>query len=140
MRTLALSVTAMLVLAGAGRAPDLAAYVGREPFEPVRGITFFRHPAVTRAVGIAVGNVSLAREILSPTGPSGMVEETPIGFRTDGCQAHNCGDHHWTVEVARGGTAATVCYHDGATMGQKSRWYMPGRPSAMRPGTCFAPG
>ena len=140
MRTLALAMTAMLLLAAAGRAPDLAAYVGKEPFESVRGVTFFRHPAVTRAVGAVVGSVPLTREILNPTGPSSPVEATATGFKADGCQAHNCGDHHWTFEVAQGGAAATVCYHDAATMGQKSRWYMPGRPSAMRPGTCFAPG
>lgn len=125
------------LLIGAAAPPPLSAYAGHYPFDRVRGITFFDHPRFRAAVTAAVPDRRVRRWIIEPSGPV-----APIGRRRDGrlvswgCEAHNCGPHNWTVLIDAAGRRAEVCYYDASVMGQRSRWYAPGRAPALRNGGC----
>lgn len=139
MRRVLLFTPILVLLAAAPAAPDLAAYAGKEPFEPVGKVTFFHHPAVVAGVAKVVPSPALRKMMLAPSGPSGPVVVTTAAVTADGCEVHNCGDHNWTIAIARPTRAATVCYHDAKSMGQRSRWYLaPGR-TELRDGSCIQP-
>lgn len=136
MRQLLPVIGAGAVLAAAAL-PPLDVYIDKEPFENVRGVSFFKHPAVREAVAAVVPSAPLRAMMLAPTGPSGPVVATGAAVKADGCEAHNCGDHNWTIEIDRATLAARVCYHDAATMGPRSRWFLAAGLAEMRAGSCL---
>lgn len=111
-------------VAGQDNRTPLTAYVGRYPRDAVEGVAFFDRTEVANALIEVVPEERLRHLI---TGRD--VVATPI-FRqgkmiaAHGCEPHNCGDHDWTVLVSVDGNreSATVCHHDAATMGDRSRW------------------
>jgi hypothetical protein len=114
----------------------LEVYAGHYPFDAVGGVRFLDQPAVVRAVTPLVPDARIRALVLGGDGPG-----TPIALQAGklvawGCETHNCGDHDWTISIAPDGGAASVCYHDAATMQEKARWYLaPGR-TEMRDGDC----
>jgi hypothetical protein len=114
-------------------APDLSVYAGKYPTEPVNGLSFLQHPRVRAAVEAAVPSRSVRAWILDRRG-----QQTPIAVRGDrviswGCEDRNCNGRDWTLFIDRAGTAVQICYHVGETMHDRSRWFVTGRPSELRP-------
>jgi hypothetical protein len=126
-------------LPGQAQTTPLTAYVGKYPHDAVGGVDFYDRSEVANGLIAAVGDAPLRTRIRGRTGP-----ETPI-FRRGrqvaawGCEAHNCGDHNWTVLIDPTGGKTEVCYHDTATMGDRSRWYAGDAP-VLRAGACPAEG
>lgn len=128
------AVRAPTPVAGQAQTTPLTAYVGKYPHDAVGGVDFFDRTDVANALIDAVGDQKLRSLIRGRSGP-----ETPIflaGQRVGawGCEAHNCGDHNWTLLVDPKGKAE-ACHHDAATMGQRSAWYAGAAP-VTRPGGC----
>lgn len=122
-------------IAGQAQTTPLTAYVGKYPHDAVGGVDFFDRTDVANGLIAAVGDAKLRSLIRGRSGP-----ETPIFARGKriaawGCEAHDCGDHNWTVMVDPSGGKTEVCYHDSATMGDRSRWYAGGAP-ILRAGAC----
>lgn len=114
---------------------DYAAYVGKYPFDEIGGARFLSRPEVISAVRAALGNDALFRTISATEGPS-----TPMFARGGkvgswACEAHNCGDHQWTVLFDPATRSAEVCYHNAETTGTNSLWYAGGR-ETRRDGDC----
>jgi hypothetical protein len=131
-------IAAILLTTAAATPPSLISYKDKYPFGEVRGVTFFKHPLVQAAVAKAVKNPKLRIMLLSPTGPSGRVQWTARGLRADGCQAHNCGYHQWTIDMDLGGTAAIICYYNADTLPGRTRWFLPNGREEIRNATgCF---
>ncbi|WP_414901129.1 hypothetical protein ACMT1E_14515 [Sphingomonas flavalba] len=109
----------------------LSGYVGKYPFDEVGGATFLANPLVTGAVTAAVGDKAVLDWVLNPgAGPSGPIILKDGRLLSTGCQAHNCGDHRWTILIDPAGTAAQVCYHNAETMGEAGQWYSGGKREA----------
>jgi hypothetical protein len=127
----------LLAMAAAAPAPDLGAYAGKYPFDKVRGVTFLAHPVVTAAVARIVPSAPLRKTILDPdAGPADTISVAPASVHSWACQAHNCGDHQWSITIDRKSREGVVCLHDAATMGERSRWYLAAGRTEMRGGNC----
>jgi len=106
---------------------DLGAYVGHYPFDKVGGVSFIVNPKVLAAVRKTVTDKEILRWVTDPSaGPSDTVYRKDGKIAAWSCQAHNCGDHNWTVLIDSAGTSAELCYHDAEKTGADSRWYAPG--------------
>lgn len=117
----------------------LFAHVGRLPSDVVNGTTFLADPRVRAAVEAAVTDAEVRRWVLRED-----VTSSPIGSRdgrivATGCEAHNCGPHHWSILIDAEGTSAEVCYARNSTL-ERSTWYVAGRPPEERLGDCPASG
>lgn len=115
----------------------LFAHVGRLPRDVVNGTTFLADPRVRAAVEAAVADPEVRRWVLRED-----VTSSPIGSRdgriiATGCEAHNCGPHHWSILIDSEGTSAEVCYARNSTL-ERSTWYVAGRPAEERAGDCPA--
>ena len=112
---------------GQANTTPLSAYVGHYPRDAVAGVNFFDRTEVARTLNRAVGDQNIRSLITKAQGPATPIFALPGGrVASWGCEAHNCGGHHWTVIVANDPEAGRVCYHDEASMGGKSRWYAGG--------------
>lgn len=115
----------------------LFAHVGRLPSDVVNDTTFLADPRVRAAVEAAVTDAQVRRWVLRED-----VTSSPIGSRdgriiATGCEAHNCGPHHWTILIDTEGTRAEVCYAQNSTL-ERATWYVAGRPPEERAGDCPA--
>lgn len=124
---------------GQAQTTPLTAYVGKYPHNAVGGVDFFDRTDVANGLINAVGDEGVRKLVRGREGP-----QTPVflqGGRVAslGCEAHNCGDHNWTVLIDPKDGKAEVCYHDTAKMGETSRWYAGAAPVS-RPGSCPAQG
>ena len=113
----------------------LFAHVGRLPSDVVNGTTFLADSRVRAAVEAAVADAEVRRWVLRED-----VTSNPIGSRdgriiATGCEAHNCGPHHWTILIDTEGTRAEVCYAQNSTL-ERATWYIAGRPPEERRGDC----
>ena len=131
---------ALLLAAGTGAAlaaPDLAAYVGKYPYEAVGGVTFVAHPAVVAGVKQAVRDRGVRTWVLSPDTVQSPIVDSGGVLLSQACEPHNCGDHAWTILIHVETGSTDVCYHDSAEMGpDQSRWYMAQGTNEMRAGGC----
>jgi hypothetical protein len=123
----------------AAAAGPLSAHVGRLPSDVVNGTTFLADPRVRAAVEAAVTDAEVRRWVLRED-----VTSSPIGRRdgrivATGCEAHNCGPHHWSILIDPEGTSAEVCYARNSTL-ERSTWYVAGRPAEERQGDCPSSG
>jgi len=108
--------------------PALGGYAGHYPFDKVGGVAFLDDPAVVAAVDSLVPDAAVRKLVLGGDGPGTPIATHGGKLIAWGCETHNCGDHDWTIEIAPDGSAPAVCYHDAATMHDRSRWYTaPGR-------------
>lgn len=117
-------------------APSLTRYAGHYPFDKVGGVAFLDATAVVAAVKAVVPDAAVRRSVLSGDGPG-----TPITMRGGkliawGCETHDCSDHDWSILIARDGGGVQVCYHDAATMQERSRWYSAPAKATLRGGDC----
>lgn len=120
-RLLILPIAGLLLMAAQkSSVPGVAAYVGKYPFDKVRGMTFLRHPRVRAAV------LTHAPKPVQPW-VFGNVTASPIGQRggqilSGACEPHNCGSHNWTVVIGAGQKAA-ICHFDAEQAG-RAQWFM----------------
>lgn len=118
----------------------LSGYAGHYPFDAVGGVRFLDQPAVVRAVTALVPDAKIRALVLGGDGPGTPIVRQAGKLVAWGCETHNCGGHDWTISISPDGAAASVCYHDAATMQEKARWYLaPGR-NEMRDGDCPSGG
>lgn len=115
----------------------LAAYIGKYPFDKVDGKTFYDQPIIKAAVAKAVPEKDIAKMVSEAgDGPAGPIAKIDGKVAAWACEAHNCGDHNWTILADGAAATAQVCYHDFETMQEQSRWYDGTGASAMKPGGC----
>ena len=104
-------------------APALSKYLGKYPSEPVKGVSFWRHPIVRRKVEQFIGdaetvNLILGGEVESPIEAAGE----PYLFAY-ACQPHNCNSHNWAVSISLDGRDVEVCYFNQYEGRVQSGWY-----------------
>lgn len=104
--------------------PDLARYVGKNPFDEVDRVQFLDHPVVQSAVKAAVKDAVIRKWILAAgSNPWHPVWRHGDDLVTWGCQQRGCEHRSWTIVITTATKSATVCFErDGV-----SRWYSPGR-------------
>jgi hypothetical protein len=124
-------------LPGQAHTVPLAGFVGHYPDEPVDGVNFFDRTEVATALDGAVTDAKLRRAIIHNTGPRTPIFRAGARIATWGCEAHNCGNHNWTLLIDPVSGKGEVCMFDGTSSG--SRWYA-GGPPVVRPGGCPANG
>jgi hypothetical protein len=113
------------------------AYVGKYPSDKVSGVSWDEHPAVKAGVRATVTDAAARKAILELEGPASEITLYQGKVAGWACEAHNCGDHQWTVLVDPKTGATDVCYHDAAKLPEKSRWFMAGGKVEQRPGNCI---
>lgn len=118
-------------LPGQAHTTPLAGYVGHYPDEPVDGVGFFDRTEVATAIDGAVTDAKLRRTIVRNGGPRTPVFRVGARIASWGCEAHDCGDHNWTVLVDPATGRGEVCVHEGG----RTRWHA-GGPPVMRSGDC----
>ncbi len=125
----------------AAPAPDLAAYVGKYPFDVVNGHRFLDHPAVEAAIAAAVPDAKMRAGIGFADNSLGLPIVRVAGGRIliwgGAWRAED--RYNWAVVIAPDGTKPEVCIYDGVGYGQdfqSSMWFEPGQPGAMKQGTC----
>lgn len=116
--------------------PDLKGYVGKYPFDAVNGVTFFNHPMVVSAVTASVTDGTIRATVLAASGPSAPIELDGNAVRAWACEAHNCGDHQWTISVDPSSGEARVCYYDADSLPDSARWFLPAGKMEQRAGNC----
>ncbi|MEG3163534.1 hypothetical protein U1701_02890 [Sphingomonas sp. PB2P19] len=126
-------------LPGQAQTTPLTAYVGKYPHDAVDGVGFYDRSEVANGLVAAVGDPALRERIRGRSGPENPIFQRGKQIAAWGCEAHNCGDHNWTVLIDPTRGKTQVCYHDTATMGTRSRWYADAAP-VLRAGACPAEG
>ena len=127
--------TAAPVKAGA---PDLAAYVGKYPFDKVDGVAFGDHPIVKAGIAATVTDARVRTAITTTAGPSAPIEMIDGKVASWSCQQHKCGEHQWTIFVDPATGATDVCYVNDPAMTNDSRWFLAGGKEERRKGDCAA--
>ena len=115
---------------------DLAAYVGKYPFDKVGGTSFLDAPAVRRAVAATVPDKAVRDWIFEKAGPQSPIVLKDGKLLAWGCQQHNCGAHNWTIAIDPAGTAADICYFDETTDTAQAKWYLASGGTEMRKDSC----
>lgn len=115
---------------------SLAGYAGKYPFDTVNGTAFLADSRVVAGVDSAVSDPVIRKLVLDGGGPAGPIVNKGGRLLAWGCEAHNCGDHNWTIAITPDATSTQVCYHDQASTHGQSRWYLAGGKSELRPGDC----
>ena len=121
-------------IAGQAQTTPLSAYVGHYPNDPVDGVTFFDRTEVATALESAVTDAELRRTIIRSEGPGTPIFRTGRRIASQGCEAHACDDHQWTVIVDPASGKGEVCVREGG----RTLWHSGGPPVA-RPGECPSP-
>lgn len=118
-------------LPGQAHTIPLAAYVGHYPDEPVDGVNFFDRTEVATALDEAVTDAKLRSTIVRSSGPRTPVFRVGPRIASWGCEAHDCGDHNWTLLIDPATGKGEVCVHEGG----RTRWHA-GGPPVTRAGDC----
>ncbi|KTE05655.1 hypothetical protein [Sphingopyxis sp. H115] len=119
-------------------APDLAAYVGKYPFDKVDGVAFGDHPLVKAGIAATVTDARVRTAITTTAGPSSPIEMIDGKVASWSCQQHKCGEHQWTIFVDPATGATDVCYVNDPAMTNDSRWFLAGGKEERRKGDCAA--
>lgn len=122
-------------------AANLAAYVGKYPFDVVNGHRFLDHPAVKAAIAAAVPDAKQRATIAFADNSLGLPIVRVAGGRilVWGGEWRAEDRYNWAVVIAPDGTKPEVCIYDGLGYGQdfqSSMWLEPGQPGVMKQGTC----
>lgn len=83
----------------------------------------------------AVGDPKLRHMVIGRDGVTIPIFAYRGRIAAHGCEAHDCAAHNWTFVMSPDGGSASLCLHDAATMGDRSRWYDNDAP-VLRPGDC----
>ena len=118
-------------LPGQANTTPLMAYVGRYPDEPVDGVNFFDRTEVATALDAAVTDSALRRLVVRNAGPRTPVFRLGSRIASWGCEAHDCGDHNWTLLIDPANGTGELCVREGG----RTRWHQ-GGPPVVRPGAC----
>lgn len=118
-------------LPGQAHTQPLAAYVGHYPDDPVDGVNFFDRTEVATALDQAVTDPALRRAVVRADGPRTPIFRAGNRVASWGCEAHNCGDHNWTLLVDPATGKGELCAHEGG----RTLWRAGGPPET-RPGDC----
>jgi hypothetical protein len=134
MRVIRLFLFAV-VLSAASPPPGVASFVGKYPFDKIRGVSFLTHPRVKGAVRAAVFEHMVAEEVL------GDAVTVPITKRGSlmiswACRPHDCADVNWTVVILSPNGPAAVWYHNAELKGAQSRWFIGGFAKFRNAGDC----
>ncbi len=113
-------------LPGQAHVTPLAAYVGHYPDEPVDGVGFFDRTEVATALDGAVTDAGLRRAIIHSDGPRTPVFRVGSRIASWGCEAHDCGNHNWTLLVDPASGKGEVCVRQGG----RTLWHAGGPPVA----------
>ncbi|WP_411339862.1 hypothetical protein V6U71_18770 [Sphingopyxis sp. J-6] len=124
--------------APAAGAPDLAAYVGKYPFDKVDGIAFGDHPLVKAGIAATVKDARIRTAITTTQGPSAPIETIDGKIASWSCQQHKCGEHQWMVLVDPKTGATDVCYMNDPAMVDDARWFLANGKEEKRDGDCAA--
>ena len=119
-----------------GDAKNLAAYVGKYPFDKVDGVAWDDHPAVKAGLAATVKDAKVLKAIQTLEGPSAPIEMHDGKIMAWACQQHNCGPHQWAVLVDPATGATDVCYYDEAASATDARWFLAGGKEERRKGNC----
>ncbi len=102
----------------------------------LNGVKWNDNPLVKTGIEKTVSDAAARKAILSLPGPASMIALYQGKVASWACEAHNCGDHQWTVMLDPKTAAADVCYHNEAkTLGQ-SRWFLATGKVDTRAGNC----
>jgi hypothetical protein len=120
---------------------DLSAYVGKYPFDVVKGHRFLDHPAVKAAIAAAVPDAKQRAAVTFEDDGLGLPIVRVKGGRILiwGGAKRAEDQFNWAVVIAPDGSKPEVCIYDGVGYGedfQSSQWFEPGEPSIMKQGTC----
>ena len=121
-------------LPGQRQLTPLTAYVGHYPSDAVDGVGFFDRTEVATALNEAVIDPLVRRTIMNGRGPQTPIFASGTRVASWGCEAHDCGDHNWTLFVDPATKKGIACYHEAA-MGDRSHWYAGAAP-VTKPGGC----
>ena len=121
-------------LPGQVQTTPLTAYVGHYPSDAVDGVGFFDRTEVATALNEAVIDPLVRRAIMNGRGPQTPIFASGTRVASWGCEAHDCGDHNWTLFVDPATKKGIACYHEAA-MGHRSHWYAGAAP-VTKPGGC----
>lgn len=124
-------------LAGQRQSTPLTSYVGHYPRDAVDGVGFYDRSEVANLLVDLVPEEKLRRTIVGRDATTIPIARAGSRLLAHGCEAHDCADRNWTMEVAIDGNfdQGSVCYHDAETMGETSRWTTRAG-SERRPGDC----
>lgn len=122
-------------IAGQANVVPLTGYIGHYPRDAVNGVSFFDRSEVANALVAAVGDPKLRRMVVGRDGVTVPIFAHDGRIAAHGCEPHNCAAHNWTFLVTPNGASATLCLHDAAVMGDRSRWYDNDAP-VLRAGNC----
>lgn len=124
--------------APAAGAPDLAAYVGKYPFDKVDGVAFGDHPLVKAGIAATVKDARIRTAVTTTQGPSAPIETIDGKIASWSCQQHKCGEHQWMVLVDPKTGATDVCYMNDPEMVDDARWFLASGKEEKRDGDCAA--
>lgn len=116
--------------------PNLAAYVGKYPFDKVDGVAFGDHPKVKAGIAATVTDARVRTAITSTPGPSAPIETIDGKVAAWACQQHKCGEHQWMILIDPATGATDVCYMNDLAMANESRWFLAGGKEEKRKGDC----
>lgn len=135
-RSLALILALPLLVATTPTAPAIAAYVGKYPFDKVRGMAFTQHPVVVRAVKAALLGAIFQSRVLDPDSTSGPIVRQGDFIVSWACEPHNCGFHQWAIVLTGSARKAAVCYYN-EDLSEGARWFIDGSVVFVQPdGNC----
>ncbi|ALJ15701.1 hypothetical protein [Sphingopyxis macrogoltabida] len=122
----------------AAGAPDLAAYVGKYPFDKVDSVAFDDHPLVKAGIATTVKDARIRKAIIDTPGPAAPIELIDGKVASWACQQHKCGEHQWMVLVDPKTGATDVCYMNDPEMVDDARWFLANGKEEKRDGDCAA--
>jgi hypothetical protein len=132
---IAFAAAAGLGAAAPTAVPQLAAFVGKYPFEKIGKISFLGHPNVKRLVESAAIEDVIEREVLTPGVSTPIVRQGSL-IVSSACRPHNCSDVNWKITILVPNGPAAVCYHNSELMGERSRWFFGGFARFVSQGNC----
>ena len=118
-------------LPGQAQTTPLSAYVGHYPKDAVDGVGFYDRTDVATALDGAVTDAAIRRVVVRAEGPQTPIFSHEGRIASWGCEAHNCGDHHWTLLVDPASGKGELCVWQNG----RSLWHT-GGPPVVRPGDC----
>lgn len=121
-------------------APPLAAYLGKYPFDRVRGISFRQHPQVVAALAVTLP--ASAADIQRALATTDVVDRPIRQLSANRLYASSYdpaggGVVNWAILITLDGRQAAVCYSDDAVYGNgSSNWYFQGKKAFSSSGPC----